>query len=359
MSNLFELLAGGLPSETEYRADNPFYTAGRGFAQTQFQPRTSSEAIWMPAAQGLLSGLLQGVGKGQARQAQYSDIKALPGIQQLLAPSPDFIGPPDPMHAYTSETAPEGWTPKIGKADMIMAALSAQTQQEEALRKAEHAAKFEEMLANKYGAMITPEGNISAIPQLREIQAANVGAEEKAKTEAKLKAENSDTKWFDKLPTPSQAKLTQAVGITEELKNLAKDYKNLNQSAVEFQVKRLISGTEANRLESKMRIILPGVIRLSGEVGNLAEQEQARALAATLGNITSGTEGVAERLQQVAELQASLAKKQAESFKKGFTEGGDTMLNRLNAPPKPSPADYSSFAEYKAAKDAWRASTGG
>lgn len=358
MTSLFELLAGGLPSEAEYRADNPLFNAARGMASIQVQPRTSAEAWWMPATQGLLSGFLQGAGKAQAREAQYSDIKALPGIQQLLAPSPDFIGPPDPMHAYTSETAPEGWTPKIGKADMILAALSAQTQQEEALRKADHAAKFEEMLANKYGAMLTPEGGITAIPQLRQIQAENAGTEEGAKTAAKLKAEGGGS---TKINDVKLNQLRESKALVDEGLVLADKLKGGEVSWTSFHGGKYLSALDKDGTVAAVKDFADKVLR-SRSGATAPDKEKSELGRVISGDLSVTPKRAGELIEKFARREASYAKSEMEAGDRGI-EAMKNEFSKLATPgnsiPKPSPADYSSFAEYKAAKDAWRASTGG
>lgn len=153
--------------------------------------------------------------------------------------------------------------------------------------------------------------------------------------------------WFTKAPTVVQTKLLQADSGTQELNLLGKKLKALNQNAVEFQAKEHISGTQANKLISEVKLMIPVITRLSGEVGNLAEQEQARALNATLGNWTSGSVGAAERVNEAANLYRRLALKQAEMAKKAYSDGGNGLISGLNKPltldeasgsPSPNPA---------------------
>jgi hypothetical protein len=67
-----------------------------------------------------------------------------------------------------------------------------------------------------------------------------------------------------------------------------------------------------------------------GDVGNLAEPEQRRILEATLGNITSGTQGVADRLRNLSAFSKRMIVGRLENFKTGFEQGGDALMQELS-----------------------------
>lgn len=321
MASIYDLLAGNVPSEQDYLANDPYYIAGRGVLGIQAKPTTSAEAWIGPLLQGLAGGGLMGLGKTNAAQSAFSDARTSPFLAPLLAAETQASALPDYsansfLAPYLQEEMPEGFTPKQAKADQIMALLLADQNQELAVEKLKQKADMQKALL--------PYSQIA-------IEAAG----EKAKVEAagKEAGEGGAQVSLSDLPIALQTKITQAQSLTDEVAALADEYRVLDEPAIEYQPKRQVSGTTANALESKMRIMLPNVIRLAGEVGNLAEQEQARALGATLGNWTSGTEGIADRLDQVADLQRRLTEKQVRAAQKGYAKGGlDNLLQDLSQP---------------------------
>lgn len=128
MAGLADLLAGNIGTDQQYQAQDPFFLAGMNIAKTPLAaPQDNTQALLLPALQGLLSGGLIGYGKDQARQAQYKDYSASPLMQALS--SSQNIGPVadagtyanELTHSYGQETAPAGWTGKIGQSDLITA----------------------------------------------------------------------------------------------------------------------------------------------------------------------------------------------------------------------------------------------
>lgn len=143
--------------------------------------------------------------------------------------------------------------------------------------------------------------------------------------------------WFEKIPSGDQTKIAQASSMTKLLNNLADQFESLNQSAVEFQPSKNISGTEANLAYSKMMALVPTTVRLMGDVGNLAEQEQRRIIEATIGNLTSGTGGVATRLRELAGTADMLTAGRLAAYKSAFESGGDSLTGSPTPNPVPTP----------------------
>lgn len=147
---LLKSATDSLGDDNKYLAQDPYFMAGNavmGVKQPQWQG--NSGAILGPILQGLTGGFLKGYGTQDAMQNQYTDYKNSPIMQALAAPQPgqaNFMGPlpegqtpgdvaTDPLHAYSSDTVPNGWTPAMGKQDLIMAAIIKSEQQAEAEKK--------------------------------------------------------------------------------------------------------------------------------------------------------------------------------------------------------------------------------
>jgi hypothetical protein len=142
MASVLDYLAQAAPSQEDYLASNPLFSAGRGISQIQLQPTTNSEAIWQPLLQGLLAGGLGGFGQRQARDSQFQDTKASPFIaSQLKDPAALEVNPS--LKAYLSESAPESWSPRQAKTDMLSALLTQQNMQDQQAKKADQQAALE------------------------------------------------------------------------------------------------------------------------------------------------------------------------------------------------------------------------
>jgi hypothetical protein len=123
-TDLLSLLAGNIGSEDEYIARDPFYAGAVRFNQTPIQPRTSAEAIWAPALQGLISGTMTGLAKRGGRESMYQDVRQLLGSER-----PDTYGPltqAESLMDYSSPTAPQGWTGKIGQQAILSNLIAGQ-----------------------------------------------------------------------------------------------------------------------------------------------------------------------------------------------------------------------------------------
>lgn len=148
ISDLYNALIGTVGNEQDYLAQDPYYSAGTNILRMQLPRATSNmEAILGPIAQGLIGGYLTGEGKRDATQAQYDAYRTNPMIRALgeqtdYFKDPNFIGPVSPtevndalLHDYTSATAPEGWTPKIGKTDLLLGTITSEAAKEAEMKK--------------------------------------------------------------------------------------------------------------------------------------------------------------------------------------------------------------------------------
>lgn len=314
--DLASLLSGN-NLDTLYRNDDPYYQAARGIAGIQTTaPRSNTEAFLLPFLQNTLAGGLAGYGKENARQTQYQDISSMlssMGYQPSSAKDPyamaaeagsiaNLLGSDDISSSmYGQAVAPEGFSGKIGMADLLLATSQKQAEQEAA-------AKYQE-LQDKL--------NIeSSQPYLEMIR-----KQEEAKASGKTAGEGvSSSNWWKDVPATDKSKLTQAKGVISQLDKLAQDFEIAGMSAAEFRSKMDISGTKANELKSRMMTLIPNTVRLMGDVGNLNEGEQQRVIDATLGNFTSGTEGAAQRIKNLADQSQGIVQSKLEGFKLAQTD---------------------------------------
>lgn len=177
MSDLYSMLAGTTGNEVDYLAKDPWYMAGRNLQATQLpRPKTNWEALLMPALTGFASGSMMGYGEQSANQAAYTDARANP-LLAALSPRMDALGgaagpltqEQSMLPDYSSALAPDNWTPKQAKSDLIMALIGHQNQAEQELKAQEWRQKLAESL--------DPEIMVAKARQAGMNKAAEVGAE--------------------------------------------------------------------------------------------------------------------------------------------------------------------------------------
>lgn len=149
MGSIWDILSSDAQDQTYYDQRDPFYRAGASVLNTPMPAaRTNSEAFLLPLLQGLAGGAMISYGKDQAQQTAYD---AYRGSPLLAALQPKNIGPIADGAAYgaalelpyASPDAPEGWTAKQGKTDTLLAALTRQSEDEKAQKRAELQAQFD------------------------------------------------------------------------------------------------------------------------------------------------------------------------------------------------------------------------
>lgn len=120
--DIYEALAGSVPSEEFYLQNNPLFRSGASVFQAPLPHATSnSEAIFGPLIQGLAGGALVGFGRDQAHRDAFTDAQANPLLNSLSAYAP-------------GATMPEDWNPTKAKSDALLQALNMQQKQAEALQ---------------------------------------------------------------------------------------------------------------------------------------------------------------------------------------------------------------------------------
>lgn len=313
MADFYDMLAGSLLGEEAYLAKNPYYTAGAGVLKAPMPAATTNlEALLGPAVQGLIGGALAGYGKEDARQQAYKAYSDLPFSQNIMT---GRVGAPygpltqaqeqeSTTPLYGKDAAPEGWSIETARPQILINMLQAKSIQD---------------IQNK---------NVEALNKLL-LEYSPEATALKANAEGAIARAKEGKDWIQKAPQSVLTQATKIEGVSSQLQKLADEFDTLGSSAVKFQVRKNISGTKENELSSKMNQLLPSAVKMLGETGNLAEQEQARILTSTLGNTTSNTKEIATRLRNLGSMAKTINISSLEATKSAIEEGGDDLLSRL------------------------------
>lgn len=189
MATLDELLAAQMPSENDVLADNPWYMAGRQIQGMQApQAQNNTQAFLLPLIQGLAGGGLMGLGKDQAFKSAYDQYSSNPLLKAMVAPQPGVIndeaGNPiastiSSMSPYGNEAMPEGWTPKVGKADLLQALAAKQITDEAAAKKADFESQVDAQIRLKTDPRILAAEGLKTSADIEKDKAKNLREDEK------------------------------------------------------------------------------------------------------------------------------------------------------------------------------------
>lgn len=319
MASVFDYLAQGQPSEADYLSDNPFYMGGRGIGQLQVAPTTNSEAWWMPAVQGGLSGLLQGYGKAGARQSQFSDTREMPFIKAALADESAMASNPS-LAAYLSESAPESWSPKQAKADVLTSILTAQNLEEQKAKRAELAAQLQADIAK------------ASNPEILAAKAKEAGMIEAAK------AANTPVKPVE-IPAAAAEKLAASGAAVNEMRSLANDIKG--KTWAELKLAQNFSAADTSGIGLRVRNLTDvlGKAR-SGASLNATEEKAYNKMIA--GDFTADPKIMASTLQKLADVETKMSLDKID-----FYGGGENYKSKFTAAPTAGVSKEAAIAELK------------
>jgi hypothetical protein len=303
---LFEALSGLNVSA----AQNPYGTAAIGIGQSIPQLITPYTSTGRAVGIGLGSVLLQSLLGYQARQQaarETLELNTLANQMQTLATPQertDFIGGvSDPMYQGRLST------------------LSTALMQQEAARKA----KAAEQLLNLETAADFELGPKGTELFKREQQAALERALAARPTPA-LKPEKN---WWEGIPAQQKQAIAGAAGSIDSLKNLANQFRALEESGVELGLKQYIPGSPEDLAMTQFSTMVPGIAKLLGQLGNLNIYEQQVLDDALKGRMLSGSESIAKRLDQLAQLTQKKIVETTETYKAASEGGGEAVLQKL------------------------------
>ena len=304
----------------DYLAENPYYRAGAQLSQQPVAaPQSNLQALLLPLLQGASTGLLTGYGKQQANQAEIADKNSL--FNSISGR--DF----SPEEALSGETA---------TLSLLNALQEKQDRQSLAAIEAANKAKLANTLAGKFMG-VTPDGGIGLL------YGAPEALQQKAEIEAKAKAGNKPQKDFFESLTALEKQVARLVPrFADKLEEIAGEYEALgkDQGVMGYQFKSLISGTKANDLNSRVKLLLPKVIKLLGQSGNLNEQEQVRALESSLGNLTSDPTDISKRIKDTSSLLRDVSIGVLESAKTTKEQGGQGLIDAMQQKTTPALLPY-------------------
>jgi len=136
--------------------------------------------------------------------------------------------------------------------------------------------------------------------------------------------------WFKDISPAQLEPLVTAKGTTVEMLQLASDFEKLQQNALEFQSTVNIAGTPANLAYSKLAALIPRIVRLGGATGAMSDMEEKRVMLATIGNMSSGTASISERIKGLTASALNMAGERAKSLDTMFKPvGGSSLYDTL------------------------------
>lgn len=333
MATIYDAIKGEIQTSDEYLADDPFYNAGAKLRQAQLQPETNSQAIWGPIVQALIGGVLTGIGKRRAREEEFDAYKAS-GLQEALAAnlvgtegtegfgpvaSGDTYGKNIPIlnSVYMQEDAPNGWTGKQGKTDLLKALV----QQEAETKKKEREDEFLFEKGLQRGATGSIEANTPMIEALAK--------QEELLTAAKVKAKGAG-EVYDKLSDAEKVRYASVKPVADQLDDLAKKAADMKATAVGLGIQSAYSGSKYNELKAQLEVMLPSIRKAASDTGNAAVAEQATTLEALMGGMTAGSDTIARNLRNAAKLLRETAKGSLEGRIAGEGNGVAAVLQGLS-----------------------------
>jgi len=276
---------------------------------------STGQAIGIGLGTILLQSLLGYQARSQAAQDTLQANTLANQMMSMTTPQArtDFIGGlEDPMQQSRLST--------------LATALTAQ----ETARKAKAADKLAEMTAG-YEAQLGPEGTKvfnreqnALLNRALALRTPTTGGAGKA-------GEAAEKDWFDKLPAAQKVAFGSVSSQVAALRELAQQYRALNVNAVGYNLEKQIPGSAADLAESKLQTLVPSTVKMLGDTGNLSIQEQENVKNATLGGRLSGSESIAARLEQLADMAESKTIASLEQFKTGYTQGGDVLLQQIKS----------------------------
>jgi hypothetical protein len=336
MVSYLDALLGGYGSEQDYLRQDPFFGAGAQIATMQM-PQASNdwEAILGPTLQGVLAGSLTGYGKKRANESAYD---AYQGNSLLKALNPN-IGPVASgdeyaglmLHDYSRDDAPKGWTADVGKRDLLLQALQAQSQIEAAQKQAALQDEITKGLALK-GLALTEEG-VVPVPGYADAQGSIMGTEAglKAKAEAAAKRQYGGLE----LPAAMNENLSKSSAVIDEARTLAGLLKSSGTTWSELQASKAFSGMDEEGLALTLSNLADRLSRArTGAAMGPREIELYNKLVG--GDLTASPAQVANLLEKLAEAESRTIASQLKFTTKAQRSTPEELIGEFSKPTAPT-----------------------
>ena len=298
------------PAETGYGASSQVLASSLPNLMNPYQGAGTNIGIALGGA--LISGLL-GYQARQSAAEQSLEANRL-GLQLLEAQTPQArLG----IIESTPDTVMQG---KLLGVNTRLAAQQAAMKQlvDQEVAKRTGVARFE----------LGPEGEKLFQRELEKIETAR----------PKEKGEKRKD-FFENIGVAQQGSFTGMSGQVRQLRNLAQQYRDLNANAVEYNLQKAVPGSKADLANSALQSLVPSTVKMLGDTGNLAVQEQENVKNATLGGVLSGSESIAARLDQLATLAETRTITSLEEYKTATEQGGNALLESMKARSTKTPAE--------------------
>ena len=216
-------------------------------------------------------------------------------------------------------------------AQETIAGLNNQVKQADMIRDVEQARLIavanQDLLLGEQGTAIFNRENQAAQNRAIQVQTAmqdRALAEQAARAAAKPAASSID--WFKNVGQEQLGSLAGAKGTTAAMLQIATVFKKLNLNPLEFQSAVNIAGTKANLAYSELAALIPRIVRLGSATGAMSDMEEKRIMSATIGNMSSGTASIAERIEALSASALTMAGERAKTFDKMFKPVGGASL---------------------------------
>jgi hypothetical protein len=135
--------------------------------------------------------------------------------------------------------------------------------------------------------------------------------------------------WWENVPAAQKSAFTGTSGQVTQLRELANQFKDLNLNAAGFNIQSQIPGSKADLANSAMKTLVPSTVKMLGDTGALSAFDQEQVLKATMGGVLSGSQSIAARLTQLANLAETKTASALEQYKTAAEGGGDALLKAL------------------------------
>jgi hypothetical protein len=258
---------------------------------------------------GLLAGLLQ---YGAKREAEAANRELAPRLLDVMgATSQDQLA---------QKLAQPGYERLAGLGGRLSLAM-AENQRKQAIEDAKQKAELDRQQKFKLY-----ESTLMNNPQVQQALRTQKGIEFSFR-EPKEPKEKKD--WFKEIPGQAQSAYTALPAQVKTLKNLAERFRKLNSTAATMVVAKQLPQSETALAVTELNTLVPGIVKLLGDTGNLAVQEQENVKKETLGDWRAGSETIAKRLEQLAKLANTRQIEGLQSWKTAIELGGDAYLAQV------------------------------
>lgn len=142
-------------------------------------------------------------------------------------------------------------------------------------------------------------------------------------------SEKPQKDFWEKIPAAQKQAFTGTAGQVEQLRSLAEKFRTMGSNAIELNAQKQIPGSDADLALSAMQTLVPSTVKMLGDTGALSAYDQESVKKATLGGRLSGSQSIAARLDQLADLAETKTATALEAYKTASEQGGTALLSQI------------------------------